>query len=91
VITRFSPEKIAANVVIHPNPNNGLVSILGLTGDGTISINDLSGKIVQKSNFHETYSQIKQLDMTNLPNGLYTITIRSDIGCQTVHKLELVR
>jgi len=71
------------NVIVHPNPTNGIVNIniLGKTVKGKILVTDISGKVIISKNISGKQNVI---DISNFASGLYFINIETDNG--TVRK-----
>jgi len=69
---------------IYPNPTTGIIN-LNLTGFENLSglnlqVTDVTGKTIQQFN----NSAIKQIDITNQPNGIYFIKLQNDEVVKTV-------
>ena len=65
----------AGKFAIYPNPSNGILEVRlpASAAKQTISVFDINGKEVLKTNMSSSY---KQLDLSNLPNGLYYIRFK---------------
>ncbi len=61
------------NVVIYPNPNNGIFTI-SLPDNATVVITDIAGSIIYKSLIINSL----QIDISNQPAGIYFIKITSE-------------
>lgn len=66
------PKPALNPISIFPNPSSGLLWIENVSGSGSVSIYNTSGKLVQKENLHHS-----QVDIRKLPVGIYWIKIRS--------------
>jgi len=60
-------------ITIFPNPANNRLTINGLDHNSTISIYDINGKLVYKSE-----AITNQIDISNFQNGIYAIKIESE-------------
>ncbi len=71
----------ASSVITYPNPTNGSLNILWnelATENGTVSVADVTGREVFKTAINMTVgSGVKQIDLSNLTNGIYIITVKS--------------
>ena len=71
-----------ATVIACPNPTNGKLNVLWnepSTEVATISVSDMAGKVIYTtSTTFEKGAGMKQIDLSNLSNGLYLISIKSD-------------
>jgi parallel beta-helix repeat protein len=72
--TGISDENMINNISIYPNPSNGIfnISLVGIEGDIQIKVLDLRGK--EYSNFESIVSASTQLDLSDLPAGVYFIS-----------------
>ena len=71
-------------ISIYPNPATGnFVNIDTQNQSAYISLHDNAGRVVRN---YESTNEITQLDISNLPSGLYYITIMKN-GIQAVEKL----
>ncbi|MEY5069088.1 MAG: hypothetical protein RLZ47_950, partial [Bacteroidota bacterium] len=57
---------------IYPNPSSDQIQVSGLLGEGKLHLTDLSGKVIQTIHFQ---NQTIQIDLTQLQNGIYFISI----------------
>ena len=63
-----------ARFMIHPNPASDFVIIENnIEGQCDVTVYDMSGKIVLKENIDDN-----KLDVSNIPNGTYIVTIEND-------------
>ncbi len=62
---------------ISPNPSNGIVNVNFVKSiiSGKVTVADLTGKIVYANNLKSV--KVQQLDLTNLPNGVYIVSIET--------------
>jgi hypothetical protein len=64
---------------LYPNPNNGFVTIeFQNTDSKNIQVYDIKGKIVYSVN--KIQQPIMELDLQDLPSGLYIIKIRNQVN-----------
>jgi hypothetical protein len=77
-LTTGIPEIEYSNVAVFPNPANSTLYVNGLTQNSTVSIFDLSGKLL----FTKLIVN-NQIDISRLANGFYTIRIVSKSGITT--------
>ena len=63
------------NIVIYPNPANDNINI-DVKNYNEIIITDISGKVVM--NLDSASTQNNTIDISNLSNGIYFVTIKSD-------------
>jgi hypothetical protein len=82
-----SSESFKANdFILYPNPASGIVIVKiknGLTGDVAITINDVLGKVISRTNISGTQPTI---NIAGLEAGIYFVAIRSGNG-QVTKKL----
>lgn len=66
-------EKEIINITPYPNPTSDYISIpFGqLEGDATITISDMSGKIVKTLSVSMLSNEVTKINVSNLPNGMY--------------------
>lgn len=80
-----------ANVILYPNPTTGNVTLQTLdnafTGDVTISIVDLSGRMINQT--IESLGSVKsvQLATSRLSRGIYFVNVQGQDGKRAVKKL----
>ena len=72
-ITKGSIENAEETISVYPNPSKGIfnISLEGIKDDISIKVFDLRGK--EYSNFESIGSTSTQLDLTELPAGVYFI------------------
>ena len=77
--TGIEDAAFAASVNIVPNPSNGLfnINIRGLKSDLEISIIDLTGKSIYNYSAVNTVDMVKEIDLTDISNGLYLVKFQS--------------
>ncbi len=73
------PVKIKAvtssEILVYPNPTEGIITVKGLTGKNSISIMDLTGIILRQ--IESVDSQVN-IEMSTLPTGIYLIKINNN-------------
>ena len=71
---------------IYPNPSHGSARVMltsGKQGDATMSVIDLNGRVVKMTNIQLNGGlQSADLDLSNLPAGLYQVVIQQDSDVQ---------
>ena len=82
-------ENLLSNINIYPNPANNQLRIefdSNESGKGSISILDMSGKIVLINNLSVFGNNSVNLNISSLANGLYLVRIKTENG-QSLSKL----
>jgi hypothetical protein len=71
---RLHEEIIAQNLLVYPNPNNGLFMIdcRSLKGSTTWQMLDAMGRMVANGNLHQA---LQEIETPGLSNGFYVLTI----------------
>lgn len=69
-----------AGVAVYPNPANELVTIKGLTSEGTAQIVDLQGKVVRSAAVN---AGVDTIAISDLNAGVYVMTIATENGVKT--------
>ncbi|MEI6753293.1 MAG: T9SS type A sorting domain-containing protein [Paludibacter sp.] len=64
---------------IYPNPTSDYIYISNFTGNSSIKITDITGKIIMK-----TQTDQRKLNVSGFPQGLYIITVKDANGERTV-------
>jgi Secretion system C-terminal sorting domain len=68
-------EREGSSISLFPNPTTGIIEIQGKNSDeGTIRVADNVGRLIKV----QQLSGYKQIDLSNLPNGMYFIYILTD-------------
>jgi len=68
---------------VYPNPSNGLVTVdytFAQPLDGRITVIDLSGRTVLQQVFQLTNHLEQQLDLQELPKGVYQLVLQTESG-----------
>lgn len=75
----------AENIKLYPNPTNNYITVDYTVGFNQVRITSIDGKTVfnQKSDI----SNSKQIDVSNLKNGIYTLSIVTAEGATLTEKL----
>jgi hypothetical protein len=65
------------NISLAPNPTSGMftISFGKMNGPAAISIFTLDGKLMYTENVQETSGNVKAIDLTNKPSGIYYIQV----------------
>lgn len=72
----------ANNVMVYPNPGNGMFFISLESGESEINVTDISGRIVlTKTSTNESETKINMIDSAN---GIYFVTIKGVTGTQVI-------
>ncbi|MEQ9301099.1 MAG: T9SS type A sorting domain-containing protein [Cyclobacteriaceae bacterium] len=81
VITGFDNGSLASRVNVYPNPSFGNVNLTienALRGDINVRVIDLAGKqFMNQSLFNQTGKLEQQLDLSQLPFGIYVIELNN--------------
>jgi hypothetical protein len=91
ICTGIESNLIYNNVLVFPNPSNGIVYIQfknEIIENSEISIHDVLGKKVYSRSIGLNKSKLVEIDLSNLPKGIYTISIATQAEKQTL-KLSL--
>lgn len=83
-----SSPSLSSFASMHPNPTSSDLTITNLLPNTLVKINDLSGKEVVR--FQSVNTENAFIDVENLPQGLYLVTLLSDNTNQTL-KLSVLR
>src|SRR5690606_82613 len=70
-----------ANVAVYPNPSTGIINVRSESMIENLSINDVTGKKIMTRDFN---SNDVSVDISNLSNGIYFMSIQSGKQQQTV-------
>lgn len=68
------------DVMIHPNPSNGKVNIdlfFDKSSDATLTVSDITGRMVIANNFSHVVSKSIELDFSNMTEGVYYATVKT--------------
>ncbi|MEM9051325.1 MAG: T9SS type A sorting domain-containing protein [Bacteroidota bacterium] len=69
-------ENYESEVLLYPNPSNGIVNVDSENPITTITVTNISGQEIKK------FSNTKQVDLTSFENGLYYLQIEFQNGAQ---------
>jgi len=69
---------VFSNLIIYPNPNNGIVAISGINFSDNVKIKvmDISGRIIQQKNYSQT--EKIELDLRSVQQGTYFIVLETE-------------
>ncbi len=70
-------------ISIFPNPAHDQITITGITPNSNVSLIDVSGKIVYRGSFSESYGSIHRLNTNHLTPGVYALRIMNAIDSIT--------
>lgn len=79
-----STEAYISDLKIYPNPSNSCIKFLNLVPNSIVSITDLSGKIQMQTYFNSN----QELQISNLPSGIYFIQAKSS---NTIQRVKFIR
>jgi alpha-amylase len=84
-------EQLDLEVVIYPNPNNGVLNVTKAEGlqIKNLSILDVAGKSI-KLDFTLLNESVHQIQLDHLENGVYWLVVHTNQG-KTVKQFELIR
>lgn len=84
LVVGLSKNTLEPLVSIYPNPSNGPVTIEVIAGGkNTIKVIDSHGKFV----FKKTFDTSTQIDLNNMPKGLYLFQIENENGTQITRRI----
>jgi PKD repeat protein len=75
-------------IQIFPNPSEGELSILGLSGAAKVEIKDFNGKVIFKK---ETFTAYDKIVLSDYANGAYLIEIETENQSQISKKFFLIK
>lgn len=70
-------EVASTNFVMFPNPSNNQVTVISSSAIGSVSITDLSGKVIVQETVNASTAQ---LSTYNLTNGIYVLNVKTANG-----------
>jgi hypothetical protein len=63
---------------VFPNPVSDFITVsFNKNISGTLRITDITGKLILENNF---VGQAKQIDVSNLPQGIYNLSLIGDVA-----------
>ncbi len=68
------------NMVMYPNPTNGLfqLKVSGFDNrQGVVTISDITGKTIVSQSFNPSSKQAEQFDLTGYPKGMYLVKFQT--------------
>lgn len=71
---------------LYPNPNNGqFIVSFNESNDNQLSMKvlDMQGKAVFSEQFYMNSNQVKQMDLSSLPKGFYTLVVQDESSVQS--------
>ncbi len=75
------------NVSVFPNPTTDFVTVdLNLENNSEIlilNLTDVEGKLISQQTFKNVQSELIKMDLNNIPDGMYNLTIKTDEGFVT--------
>jgi hypothetical protein len=80
---------LVGQAAVYPNPSTGKVSIKGLQNTQAVEVRDVLGNLVFSSKFDQAINQL-DVDLTDLAQGTYYVTLHSD-GYNSTSRLALLR
>lgn len=86
VCTGIENNLVNNNVLVFPNPSNGIIYIQFndvIKKDIAISVIDVLGKKVYSNSIGLNKKNLVEIDLTNLPKGIYNISIATQTEIQT--------
>jgi hypothetical protein len=78
-----SNESTISEFKIYPNPSHIEITLEGLSSDNTISIYDLTGKLIY---FETTQHQIHTINIEEFSSGIYFLNVKNNINGFTLSK-----
>jgi hypothetical protein len=79
VVTGINPISAVNSLSVYPNPNNGLFNLVlnDLDGNATITISDISGRVVYVKSISVNKSYTEIVDLSGLAKGVYTLQFKN--------------
>ncbi len=80
-------EALLSAIALYPNPNDGQFRIelpTQLSGDFTLSISEMSGKLIREVSAHSNNQESMKFDISDLPDGVYLVTIKTSEGSKNI-------
>ncbi|MBL7707131.1 MAG: T9SS type A sorting domain-containing protein [Taibaiella sp.] len=74
----------SAGLSIYPNPANKAVNVIGLAAKHTVSVFDVTGRVVMTADLDATNNT---LNVASLTNGVYTVVLQNENGVAGTFKL----
>jgi len=78
-ITEIDKINISNNITVYPNPATDAFQITGIEGTATITVSDLSGRLLLSKNVTANAT----VSVNTLPNGIYLVAIKSNNAKKT--------
>lgn len=90
-ITSINENELVKNVALYPNPSNGNIRLdyfLNENSNIDVKVLDMSGRVVYNQNLGNQISgsQMMNLNLSNLSNGLYHLVMATQAGNVTTQK-----
>ena len=80
---------------MYPNPTQGQISVnigeLNLTGNVNVIVSDISGRQLTNQKVDDGSNPVIRMDVSNLQNGLYFISVFSENRKVTTMRVPLVK
>ncbi len=76
-------EALLSGISLYPNPNNGEFNVelpTQLGGDLTLTVSELSGKLIREREANAGNQESLKFDISDLPDGVYLVTIKTAEG-----------
>lgn len=79
-------ENNEVHVTPYPNPSNNFVNIpmSSFTGEATLKISDITGKIVSTQKINASENNVLQVNVSELSNGVYVFNLNTENGKTSV-------
>ena len=79
--TSIANQESGINIIVSPNPSNGLLNITGVNEESKIQVYDLVGKKIHESTIR---SNTHTIDLSNESKGIYVYKITNTQSNNTI-------
>ena len=80
IITKSEIPTIEMDIKVYPNPANGILNVVNVSGTTTIKLYDVNGRLVRQQ---QAIGKSAQVPVSHLRNGEYLLKMESTTGVLT--------
>ena len=82
-------ELVKSGYAIYPNPSNGVVNVeLNANANATVTVVDILGQVVYRSNENFVAGNRKTIDLSTQPKGMYLLSVEGE-GINVVERISI--